>query len=99
MTARPFVDVEPDEIDDPVAIGSAIARRFDLGFGEMIGRCRAVPYAAARAELYATLREQGWSLAKIGRLVGRDHSTVRAGLLARAAGKYVNPKPSPRRKK
>lgn len=48
---------------------------------------RALPAPMARAEFYAILHgEMGWSEAAIGRLVGKDHTTI-GNALRRRGGK------------
>ncbi len=58
----------------------ATCRAHGVHLEEVHGRTRRAQYTAARVAIWAWLREMGWSLEEVGRLFGRDHSTVRDGL-------------------
>lgn len=51
--------------------------RHGLTWPQLIARNNCMTHVNARAEVYALLRERGWSYPQIGRLVGgRDHTTI-----------------------
>lgn len=50
------------------------------GWGREWRHSRRKPYPDARNEVFAWLRQFGWSLPHIGRVMGRDHSTVLYGI-------------------
>jgi hypothetical protein len=55
----------------------AILDRRGMTWADAIARHHARIYVNTRAEIYALLRERGWSYPRIGALVGgRDHTTV-----------------------
>jgi chromosomal replication initiation ATPase DnaA len=61
----------------------AVSRRRGVALAELCGRSRTKNVAAARQELFWRIRhhpERCYSLAEIGRLFGRDHSSVHAAL-------------------
>lgn len=53
-----------------------IARLHGVSIGELFSRARERHVVAARVEIWSDLRERGWSYPAIGRLFGRDGSTV-----------------------
>jgi chromosomal replication initiation ATPase DnaA len=62
-----------------------VRRRRGVALTELCGKSRTQNVAAARQELWWRIRhhpERCYSLPEIARLFGRDHSTVRTGLLA-----------------
>jgi hypothetical protein len=62
-----------------------VRRHRGVTLHELCGRARSQNVAAARHELWWRIRhhpERCYSLLEIARLFGRDHTTVRAGLLA-----------------
>lgn len=72
---------------DPLELAAEVARRWGTTCAEMLGKqpgAREKHLSAARAELYADLRELGWSYPAIGRFCGkRDHTTVMYALRGR----------------
>lgn len=63
----------------------AVRRRRGVALADLCGRSRTQNVAAARQEVFWRIRhhpERCYSLAEIGRLFGRDHSTVHAALSA-----------------
>ncbi len=62
-----------------------IADRHGLRPEEVLSRRRTAEVCDARLELYAALRQAGWSYPRIGTFVGRDHSTVM--ILLKRSGK------------
>lgn len=62
-------------------VAEDIARESHLTVGDMFA-CRYAPGPEARRKFYAYLRALGWGYPMIGKLVGRDHSTVMAALRA-----------------
>lgn len=57
-----------------------IAVRHGCTLTEVLGRSRFDRVVRPRHEAFLALSERGWSLTRIGRLFGRDHSTVAHGL-------------------
>lgn len=55
-------------------------RPFFVTREDALGRSRTLSVARARKAVYVALREKGLSYTEIGRLVGRDHTTVVAGV-------------------
>jgi len=66
----------PGQLRTADELVASIARRRGLRAKDVVGPGRNPPLVAARLELYRALRAQGWSYPMIGRLVGRDHTTV-----------------------
>lgn len=58
---------------------------------DILGRCRRAPLSHSRQAIMLVLRERGWSLPRIGRELGRDHSTVCTGLVAARGRMRANP--------
>ena len=67
---------------DPHAIVEAVADFYELPIAVVIGASRQGRHVKARRVAAWLLRQQGLSLAAIGNILGRDHSTVLAGLRA-----------------
>ncbi len=64
----------------------AIAERHGLPVEAVMGRCRQREYVLARQEAMWVLRNRlGDSLPRIGRLMGRDHTTILHGIRAHEA--------------
>lgn len=64
-------------------LAQVVAREHGLELAELIGGRGRAPYLVrARRDFWARLRAAGRSLPEIGRLVGRDHSTVLNSLRA-----------------
>jgi hypothetical protein len=61
---------------DPRALARQIADNHGVTVDDLVGKSRFHHLAVARHELYATLRQWGWSYPAIGRFVGRDHTTI-----------------------
>ena len=53
-----------------------ILQRYETAWLDLIGHNRFAPAMRARAEVASMLRRHGWSLAKIGKLMRRHHTTV-----------------------
>jgi hypothetical protein len=69
-------------------VARGVADKHRLPLGTLLGRGRQASVAAARNELYWRLRnlpELQLSTTEIGRLLGRDHTTVLSGLAAHRA--------------
>jgi chromosomal replication initiation ATPase DnaA len=47
---------------------------------EILGRRRIPPVVQARHHLFVNLWREGYSIAEIGRILHRDHTTVRSGM-------------------
>lgn len=71
-------EAEPTNIrSNPQEVINAIAKHFQLGKRSLLGESRARPVARPRQILMYFLRTQiGLPLDEVGRLVGRDHTTV-----------------------
>lgn len=62
---------------------SEIAVKYDISYGELTGDGQNRAFSIPRKELYYRLwKETPLSLAAIGRLLKRDHTTVRAGIIS-----------------
>lgn len=59
-----------------LALAESVASRHHITVGEMLGRRRTTQIVRARQEFYVALRRKGFSYPEIGRIVGRDHTTV-----------------------
>lgn len=57
-----------------------VATRYGVAITDLLGRCREQRLADARSDLYACLWGSGLALAEIGRMLDRDHTTVRNGI-------------------
>jgi hypothetical protein len=54
-----------------------VADVFDISYGELIGQGRSRAFIEARATVAHILLKRGWSLPRVGKLLGgRDHSTI-----------------------
>lgn len=71
---------------DLLSTAKACARERGLTLAELFGRSRSPTVTRARAAFYGALRGLGWSDGEIGRLCGRDGSTVRYALMRRNEG-------------
>jgi chromosomal replication initiation ATPase DnaA len=76
----------PDQLDAGARqwttreLAARIAGAHGVSVEEMLGPRAERHLAAARLELYRTLRALGWSYPAIGRVVGRHHTTVMAAV-------------------
>lgn len=61
-------------------IVEAVAHRHGVSVDELLGKSRIQPVAVARRDLYTCLWGSGLALAEVGRMVGRDHTSVLAGV-------------------
>lgn len=69
--------VDPAPPFDPECIARAISASHGATWQEVKSPLRFAHLVNARREIYAALREHGWSFPAIGRFVGdRDHTTV-----------------------
>ena len=59
---------------------SRAAEHHGVTVAEIKGRSRLGHVVAARQDVFLALREAGWSFPRIGRAMGRDHSTVMHGV-------------------
>lgn len=66
------------------ALGQAVVI-FGFTRAELLGPRGPAPLSRARQWVMAELRAAGWSLPRIGRFLGRDHTTVLHGLRCEAA--------------
>lgn len=66
--------------DKAICLLCRVAMQHDCTLTEIFTRDRTQPIARARQHGYAALAERGWSQSRIGRLFGRDHSTVAHGI-------------------
>lgn len=53
-----------------------IALKHGLQREDLLGRSRKAQISRARQEAFYALRYRGWSFPRIGKLFGRDHSTI-----------------------
>lgn len=62
-------------------IASSMARRYGTTVDEIFGRRRFPEAVEARSHAWSILyRQHGYTMARIGRIWGRDHSTVLHGI-------------------
>ncbi|MCL2777744.1 MAG: hypothetical protein FWD73_07040 [Polyangiaceae bacterium] len=61
---------------DLLELAKKVAARHWVTVHEMLGTSRESPLPKARREFWCELYDLGWSTARIGRLVGRDHTTI-----------------------
>jgi chromosomal replication initiation ATPase DnaA len=52
------------------------ARTFECSRADVFGRCQQHHIVQARAEVARRLRERGWSLPRIGRVLDRHHTSI-----------------------
>ena len=73
-----------DELEQRDLLGSATrcANAYGLSLVDTFAPTRQRPAPEARAAFYAHLRDEGWSLPRIGAFVGRHHTTVLSALRA-----------------
>lgn len=55
---------------------NAVASRHGKTWDDVVGRDKKTANVIARAAVCDDLRQQGWTLQRIARLIGRDHTTV-----------------------
>lgn len=81
MTIR-FLPLEPIRTPRDVLRGicANVARKHGVTVEDLYSHDRTRAFAYARFEAWACLSAIGWSSAKIGRVFGRDHSTILHGL-------------------
>jgi chromosomal replication initiation ATPase DnaA len=79
LIAEPAEAPDRTETDDDHDIARELAAR--LGAPDAIlGPSRQPHLVEARAEVFRELRALGWSYPRIGRAVGRDHTTIHAAV-------------------
>ena len=84
MSIPRFADSPADVLRRAI---SRAAEHHGVTVDEIKGRSRLGPVAAARQDAFLALRQAGWSFPRIGRAMGRDHSTVMHGVArARSMG-------------
>ena len=93
MSIPRFADSPADVLRRAI---SRAAEHHGVTVAEIKGRSRLGAVVAARQDVFLALRESGWSFPRIGRAMGRDHSTVmhgvaRALVVARHSVDAVNP--------
>jgi len=70
-TDEPTIKINPEDLINK------IAKYYSLGKRQLLGDSRALPVVRPRQILMYLLRKQvGLPLQEVGRIVGRDHSTV-----------------------
>ena len=83
--SRPlFADMAVSRTPMSVARGivTEVAEKHGLTVEQLVGDCRMAAFIKARHELYWRLHTKTeWSLARIGRFVDRDHTSVRHGVI------------------
>ena len=77
MSIPRFADSPADVLRRAI---SRAAEHHGVTVAEIKGRSRLGPVVAARQDVFLALREAGWSFPRIGRAMGRDHSTVMHGV-------------------
>ena len=80
---RRSVQAIVEELDkrDLLEEARKVARAHHVTLAEMLGNSRSAGHCNARFELWAVLSGTlGWSTVTIGKLFGRDHTTVIAGI-------------------
>jgi hypothetical protein len=88
---------ERDGDGDLLALVKRIASAHDVTLDEMLGTSHVAGHVHARHALWAALYARGhWSYPRLGKLFGRDHSTVLAGVVAHCERQGIQP---PRAKK
>lgn len=82
MRQRDFIRVAKFETPRQrlMRIVAAVAYEHAVEVGEIMGSCRQKPLARARFDAWHRLRREGLSYPQIGRMFGRDHSTVVYGV-------------------
>lgn len=68
-----------------LAMAEEVALAHHVTVEEVASRARSKRVCAARRVVFARLRSLGLSLPEIGRILGRDHTTVLVGLRKAAA--------------
>lgn len=64
---------------------AVIASAHCVALADLKGPCRSRTLVRVRREIWAMLRQRGWSLCRIGTEFNRDHSTVLHGLRSHVA--------------
>lgn len=70
-------------------VRAAVAEAYGLTVAHLEGRSMVPPGPEARREVMTRLWERGLSLSEIGRLLGRDHSTVYSAVRKSMGDTYV----------
>lgn len=74
------------EEDRAAAIVAEVAAEAGLTVGDLMGATREHRYAHPRQEAWRRIRDDlGWSLPRIGRMFGKDHTTILHGVRAAEA--------------
>lgn len=80
---EPFTPEERIPLSKHQKIISEIADKYDISYGELIGDSQSRQFMGGRKELYYRLwNETSLGLTAIGRLLKRDRTTVRAGIIS-----------------
>lgn len=66
---------------------NAAAEAYELTVEDVLSRKRAQEYVLARRMAMGILHGHGWTLSRIGRIWGMDHTTVRYALQQHKEGK------------
>ncbi len=80
MSPPPVMDIPPDQFI------AATCARFSIAYAALVGPIRTKWLTKARREIAVVLDARGMGLKDIGRLLGRDHSSIHS-LLGRRARK------------
>ena len=67
---------------DPMEFAESFARTSGIKSRDFFGPTRVCEVAHKRQECMSELFQQGYSLSRIGRVFGRDHTTVQHGIAA-----------------
>lgn len=80
---EPFTPKERIPLSAHQKVISEIAAKYDISYGELIGDGHSRAFSIPRKELYYRLwNETPLGLAAIGRLLKRDRTTIRAGIIS-----------------
>lgn len=77
--------------EDAGALAVNVAETHGLDLEEMLSTSRRAECVDARLEIYRELRKAGWSYPRIGKFVGRDHTTIMHALDAGATRRGATP--------
>lgn len=85
--SRRFRVPDINRFPEAAPLGRAIAAKHGIPVQLLLGRLRTAHIARARFEFWATLHgTYGLALAEIGRIVGRDHTTIMSGVEKHVSG-------------
>lgn len=62
------------------AIAKRVCQETGLDYSLVMGRCRETQFTQARQLIWSIAQQNGASLAQIGRVFNRDHTTIMSGI-------------------